>query len=138
MTDNLAEDVKHWKDIELFFTKNKCGNIHQIAESIGCHWITTQKEMRKLEEIGRVEREGNIYFLNGIDQWQKRVDLNDSHSLFIDTFRTTFGNSFVRIKETKKEDGKWRPIGNIMITKNKIKEVAKFLERIDENIQSLK
>ena len=98
MEQKSMEEVKHWKEIELFFAKNKCGNIHQIAEAINVHWVTAQKEIQRLEQIGRVHNEGKIYFLNGIDEWQKRINLNDSHTLFIDTMRTTFGDNFVRIK----------------------------------------
>lgn len=137
MTLNLVENVKHWKEIELFFTKNRCGNIHEIANAIGVHWITAQKEIQQLEDIGRVHKEGKVYFLNGIDKWQKRVDLNKDHSLFIDTFRTPFGDNFIRIKETRKENGEWRSVGNIMITKDKIKEVKNFLETVESSIQSL-
>ena len=95
------------------------------------------EEMKKLEDIGRVHREGKIYFLNGVDEWQKKINLSENHSLWIDTFRSTFGENFVRIKETKKTDGKWNSIGNIIITKNKIKEVSKFLDRVDDKIRSL-
>lgn len=137
MISDLNENVKHWKEIELFFTKKKCGNIHEIAQALNIHWITAQKDMKRLEDIGRVHKEGNIYFLNGINQWQKRVDLNKDHSLFIDTFRTPFGDNFIRIKETKKENGRWSSVGNIMITKEKIKEVKEFLETIEKNIKSL-
>ena len=137
MEQKSLEEVKHWKEIELFFTKNKCGNIQQIAEAINVHWVTAQKEIQRLEQIGRVHSEGKIYFLNGIDEWQKRINLNDSHTLFIDTMRTAFGDNFVRIKETKKIDGEWKAIGNIMITKDKIKEVKEFLEKVDNNIRTL-
>ena len=137
MEQKLTEEVKHWKGIEIFFAKNRCGNIHQIAEAINVHWVTAQKEIQRLEQIGRVHNEGKIYFLNGIDEWQKRINLNDSHTLFIDTMRTTFGDNFVRIKETKKIDGEWKAIGNIMITKDKIKEVKDFLEKVDKNIHTL-
>ena len=137
MEQKSMEEVKHWKEIELFFTKNKCGNIHQIAEAINVHWVTAQKEIQRLEQIGRVHSEGKIYFLNGIDEWQKKINLNGSHTLFIDTMRTAFGDNFVRIKETKKIDGEWKAIGNIMITKDKLKEVREFLEKVDSNIHAL-
>lgn len=137
MALNLLENVKHWKNIELFFTKNRCGNIHEIANALGVHWVTAQKEIKKLEDLGRIHREGKIYFLNGINKWQKRIDLNDKHSLFIDTFRTHFGDNFIRIKETKKENGDWHNVGNIMITKDKIKDVRAFLKIVETSLKSL-
>jgi hypothetical protein len=137
MAKSIGEDVKHWKQIELFFTKNKCGNAHEIAKSIDAHWMTTTKELQKLEEIGRIHKEGNVYFLNGVNEWQKQVKLNSNHTLFIDTMRSPFGENFIRIKETKKQGGQWTSVGNIIITKDKIKEVRDFLDTVSKNLESI-
>lgn len=134
----LTEEVPHWKEIELFLTKNKCGNVYEIAKAIDAHWLTAQKEITKLIDIGRIHQQGKIFFLNGVDQWQKKVELNKDHTLFIDTFRTPFGENFIRIKETKKENGEWKNKGNIMITKDKISEVKSFLETVEKNLQTIK
>ena len=103
MTREISEEVPHWKEIELFLHKRKCANLHEIADNLGIHWVTAKKEMNKLRDIGRIHKEGKTYFLNGENQWKTKVNISKNHTLFIDTFRTPFGDNFVRIKETKKD-----------------------------------
>ena len=140
---SLQEDIPHWKDIELFLKDNPKGkNVYEIAGKLNVHWVTAQRQLEKLEKIGRLhsEKYGNtiVYFLNGVDQWKTRIDLSSNHCLFIDTFRTQFGDNFVRIKESKKIDGAWKSMGNIMITRDTISDVRNFLGVVEENIGSIK
>ena len=128
------------KKIERYLAKNQKASINQISEGTTLAWATVQKHLDYLESIGRVhgERLGNsiIYFFNGDGKWQKKVRLNQNHILFLDTFVSQFGKPFVRIKEAKKRDSKWENFGDVMITKEKIKEVRAFLEKVEKNIDN--
>lgn len=128
------------KKIEIFLATNKKASINQIAEGTKLSWATVKKHLDYLESIGRVhgERLGNsiIYFFNGNGQWQEKVWLNNNHILFLDTFVSQFGEPFIRIKEAKKRGDKWETFGEIMITKDKIKDIMSFLDIVQKNIQS--
>ena len=128
------------KKIEIFLATNKKASINQIAEGTKLSWATVKKHLDYLESIGRVhgERLGNsiIYFFNGNGQWQEKVWLNNNHILFLDTFVSQFGEPFIRIKEAKKRGDKWETFGEIMITKDKIKDIMSFLDTVQKNIQS--
>ena len=136
-THNQVEDEAR-KKIECFLVRNQKASTNQISEGTRLAWATVQKHMDYLESIGRVhsERLGSsiIYFFNGNGKWQKKVRLDEDHILFLDTFITQFGKPFIRIKEAKKNDGKWENFGDIMITKEKIREVKEFLENVEKNI----
>ena len=127
------------KRIEIFLAKNQKASINQIAEATKLSWATVKKHLDYLESIGRThgERLGNsiIYFFNGNGQWQEKVWLNNNHILFLDTFVSQFGEPFIRIKEAKKKDEKWETFGEIMITKDRIKDVMGFLNKVQKNIQ---
>lgn len=128
------------KKIEIFLATKKKASINQISEGIKLSWATVKKHLDYLESIGRThgERLGNsiIYFFNGNGQWQEKVWLNRSHILFLDTFVSQFGEPFIRIKEAKKSENEWKTFGEIMITKDKIKDVMGFLENVQKNIES--
>ncbi len=128
------------KKIEVFLAKNKKASINQISEGTKLSWATVKKHLYYLESIGRVhgERLGNsiIYFFNGNGQWQKKVWLNSNHILFLDTFVSPFGEPFIRIKEAKKKEDRWETFGEIMITKDKIKDIMSFLDIVQKNIQN--
>ena len=126
------------KKIESYLAQTGKASINQIAEATGLSWATVKKHLEYLEGIGRVhgERLGNsiIYFFNGNGKWQKRVYLNSTHILFLDTFISPFGEPFIRIKEVKKKGDKWITFGEVMITKECIEDVKKFLETIKKHI----
>ena len=128
------------KKIEIFLATNKKASINQIAEGTKLSWATVKKHLDYLESIGRThgERLGNsiIYFFNGNGQWQEKVWLNQNHILFLDTFVSQFGEPFIRIKEAKKNENKWKTFGEIMITKDKIRDVMAFLSNVQKNIDS--
>lgn len=138
-THNQVEDEAR-KRIERFLAKNQRASINQISEGTNLAWATVQKHLDYLESIGRAhsERLGNsiIYFFNGNGKWQKKVKLNSNHILFLDTFVSQFGEPFIRIKEARKRDSKWENFGDIMITKEKIREVKEFLETVEKNIDN--
>jgi len=138
-THNQVEDEAR-KKIECFLAKNQKASTNQISEGTSLAWATVQKHMDYLESIGRVhsERLGNsiIYFFNGNGKWQKKVRLDKDHVLFLDTFVTQFGQPYVRIKEAKKKGEKWENFGDVMITKENIKEVRDFLETVEKNIDT--
>ena len=133
-SNRLQDETKYAKQLELFFVKNKFGNVQKIAQHLGIHWLTAQKELTALVNKGRLHEEDGLYFLNGTDEWTKKIELNKNHTLFVDTFVTAFGENFVRIKETKKEGDEWKNMGNIIITKDKISEVREILKKIEENL----
>jgi DNA-binding transcriptional ArsR family regulator len=128
------------KEIELFLSRNKRASINQIAEANKLSWATVKKHLDYLESIGRVhgERLGNsiIYFFNGDGEWQERVWLNPKHILFLDTFISQFGEPFIRIKEVKKKEKGWETFGEVMITKDRIKDVIEFLDKVQKKIES--
>lgn len=128
------------KAIEVFLAKNKKASINQIAEGTQLSWATVKKHLDYLESIGRAhgERLGNsiIYFFNGNGQWQEKVWLNQNHILFLDTFVSPFGEPFIRIKEAKKSENEWKTFGEVMITKDKLKDVMTFLINVQKNIET--
>lgn len=136
---DVNENVER-KKVEVFLAQNQKASINQIADSIKLSWATVKKNLDYLESIGRVhgERLGNsiIYFFNGNGEWQERVWLDQNHILFLDTFVSQFGIPFIRIKEAKKKGEKWETFGEIMITKDRIKEVKGFLEKVQKNIEN--
>ncbi len=129
---------KERKKIESYLAQVGKASINQIAEATGLSWATVKKHLEYLEGIGRVHGEhlGNsiIYFFNGNGKWQKRVHLNSTHILFLDTFISPFGEPFIRIKEVKKKGDKWVTFGEVMITKERIEDVKEFLETIKRHI----
>lgn len=138
-THNEVEDEAR-KKIELFMAKTRRASINQISEGTQLAWATVLKHLDYLESIGRVhsERLGNsiIYFFNGNGKWQTKVRLNPDHILFLDTFVSQFGEPFIRIKEARKKGEKWENFGDIMITRDKIREVKEFLAAVEKNIDS--
>jgi predicted ArsR family transcriptional regulator len=136
-THNQVEDTAR-KKIECFLAKNQKASTNQIAEGTNLAWGSVQKHLDYLETIGRVHWEhlGNstIYFFNGNGKWQKKVKLDQDHVLFLDTFISQQGKPYIRIKEAKKSEGKWKNFGDIMITKEKIREVKEFLDNVEKNI----
>ena len=136
-SDDVLED-KYRKAIEQYLATKFKASINQISSDLGLSWATVKKHLDYLQSIGRVhgERLGNsiIYFFNGRGDWQEKIQLTPNHVLFLDTFVSYFGEPFVRIKEAKKEGDKWRHIGDIMITKNRLKDVIRFLTNVEQNI----
>ncbi|VVB66554.1 Winged helix-turn-helix DNA-binding protein [Candidatus Gugararchaeum adminiculabundum] len=126
------------KTIERYLAKNQKATINEIAEATELSWATVKKHLEHLEAIGRVHEESgknsHLYYINGNGKWQKKVELTGNHTLFLDTFISPFGKPFLRIKETKKTNDRWMVIGEIMITKEKLGEVKKFLEIVEKNI----
>uniref|UniRef100_A0A7C3J4V5 ArsR family transcriptional regulator n=1 Tax=Candidatus Methanomethylicus mesodigestus TaxID=1867258 RepID=A0A7C3J4V5_9CREN len=118
---------------------NKEGaTINQIAKDLSFSWITVKKHLDYLEAIGRVEvrKFGNsqVYFLNGQQKWSKKISLSPFHTLYLDTFISPFNEPYLRIKETKMMQGKWKVIGNVMITKDRLCEVIDFLTELKDKI----
>jgi predicted ArsR family transcriptional regulator len=129
------------KNIEKALVRYKEGaTINQIARELNFSWITVKKHLDYLQTIGRVEIKNfagkEIYFLNGKGEWQTKITLSPSHSLFFDTFTSLFGGPYVRIKETKLVDGKWKTMGNVMITSDKLGEAVDFLTKLRQDIKS--
>jgi len=93
-----------------------------------------------MQSIGRAEvkKFGNseIYFLNGDGRWKSRITLSPTHTLFLDTFMSPFNQPYLRIKETKVVEGKWKDIGNVMITKDKLDEMIAFLQKLKSEIEN--
>ena len=135
---NDAPETKYWKKIELFLNGKRGVSIHEIAMHLDIHWATTEKELKKLEDIGRVHSEifgkTKVYFLNGKGEFQDKFTLGKNHTLFIDTFVSPFGERFVRLKESKKIEDEWKNIGSVIITKEILKEVSGFLNKVETNI----
>lgn len=131
-------DNQDRKKIEQYLIKSKKASINQIAEATKLSWATVKKHLEYLQTIGRVhgERLGNshIYFLNGKGEWTTRVKLNSNHILFLDTFISYFGDPYIRIKEVKRKENVWETFGEVMITRDKIKEVVSFLSDVDKSI----
>lgn len=138
-TDNHKySDNRDRQKIEKYLAIQKRASINQIAEYTKLSWATVRKHLDYLQTIGRVhgERLGNsiIYFFNGDGEWTKQVNLNKKHILFLDTFVSFFGEPFIRIKEVKKKDTNWETFGEIMITKDKLRDVIEFLSDVEKNI----
>lgn len=135
----IDDSNENRKSIEKTLIGYKDGaTINQISKDLGLSWITVKKHLEYLNAIGRthVKKFGNneIYFLNGEGKWKKQIDLSPSHTLFLDTFVSPFNEPFLRIKETKIIDGKWKSIGNIIITKEKLPDVIDFLKQLEAEI----
>ena len=137
----IDEENVNRKSIEKTLVKYKDGaTINQIAKDLNFSWITVKKHFDYMQTIGRVEIKNfagkEIYFLNGKGDWQKMISLSPSHSLFLDTFTSSFGGPYVRIKETKLVNGKWKTIGNVIITSDKLGEAVDFLQKLRQDIKS--
>ncbi len=136
-SDHVSQD-KYRKSIEQYLATKHRASINQISSDLEISWATARKHLDYLETIGRVhgERLGNsiIYFFNGNGEWQDKVWLNKNHILFLDTFVSSFGEPFIRIKESKKKGETWETFGEIMITKDTVGDVIKFLENVRKNI----
>jgi len=132
-----SENIDRQK-IEKYLAVKQKASINQIAQETKLSWATVKKHLDYLQTIGRVhgERLGNsiIYFFNGVGEWTKKVELNQKHILWLDTFVSYFGEPFIRIKEVKRKESKWETFGEIMITKNKLREVINFLSDVEKNI----
>jgi len=133
------EDNENRRSIEKALANHKEGStINQIANELSFSWITAKKHLEHLQSIGRVEvkKFGNseVYFLNGEGKWKSKITLSPSHTLFLDTFVSPFNEPYLRIKETKIVDGRWKAIGNVMITKEKLDEVIEFLQTLKSEI----
>jgi len=146
MEDLNTQNARNRQKIEKYLVSQKAGaTINQIAGNTGLSWLTIQRHLDYLDTIGRVDKtqagKFEIYFLNGHNKWQKDFQLNSRHKLYIDTFMTSFGKPFIRIKETKKKDAnaeKWETFGEIMITEEKLEEVINFLQTIKKGIGKYK
>jgi hypothetical protein len=137
----IDEENENRKSIEKTLVKYKDGaTINQIAKDLNFSWITVKKHLDYMQTIGRVEIKNfagkEIYFLNGHGEWQTKITLSPSHSLFLDTFISSFGGPYVRIKETKLVDGKWKNIGSVIITSDKLGEAVDFLQKLRQDIKS--
>lgn len=135
----IDENNENRKNIEKTLVKYKDGaTINQIAKELNFSWITVRRHLDYLQTIGRVDVKNfagkEIYFLNGEGEWKKKISLSPSHSLFFDTFTSSYGGPYLRIKETKLVDGKWKIVGNIIITKEKLGEAVDFLQKLNEEI----
>jgi DNA-binding transcriptional ArsR family regulator len=137
-SDHVIDD-KYRKSIEKYLAIKNRASINQISSDLDISWATAKKHLDHLEAIGRVHSEklGNsiIYFFNGKGEWQDKVMLTDNHILFLDTFVSSFGEPFIRIKEAKREGNRWTNVGDVMITKNKIDDVIGFLKKVSMNIE---
>jgi len=135
--ENLPE-TEYWKKIELFLNGKRGVNVYEVARHLDIHWATTEKELIKLENLGRVHSEvvskTKVYFLNGVGNFQEKFVLGKNHYLFIDTFVSPFGERFARLKETKKIGNDWKNIGNVIVTKDVLKNVSEFLGKISNKI----
>ena len=135
----IDDSNENRKSIEKALIRYKDGaTINQISKDLGLSWITVKRHLEYLNAIGRihVKKFGNneIYFLNGEGKWKKQIELSPSHTLFLDTFVSPFNELFLRIKETKIIDGKWKSMGNIIITKEKLSDVIDFLKQLEAEI----
>ena len=137
--DNIIEN-RNRKNIEKYLATRRKASINQISKDLDISWATAKNHLEYLESIGRVHKEelGNsiIYFFNGDGKWQKKIWLTPHHILYLDTFISPFRDPFVRIKEVKKEGNDWRHVGDIMITKEKLKNVINFLKNVESNINN--
>ncbi len=137
-SDQVSQ-CKYRKSIEHYLATKNRASVNQISNDLEISWATARKHLDYLESIGRVhgERLGNsiIYFFNGKGEWQDKVWLNKNHILFMDTFVSSFGEPFIRIKESKRKGDTWETFGEIMITKDTVGNVIKFLENVKKNIE---
>ena len=139
MPITIDDNNENRRGIEKALIRYKDGaTINQVAKDLNLSWITVKKHLEYLNAIGRVHVKkfgsNEIYFLNGEGKWKKQIELSPSHTLFLDTFVSPFNEPFLRIKETKIIDGKWRPVGNIIITKDKLDDVIAFLNQLKAEI----
>lgn len=138
-SEQVVED-KYRKSIEKYLATKQRASINQISSDLDISWATAKKHLDHLQAIGRVhgEKLGNsiIYFLNGKGAWQDQVWLTKNHILFLDTFVSSFGEPFIRIKEAKREGDRWTNVGDVMITKDKLENVIGFLKKVSSNIDN--
>jgi DNA-binding transcriptional ArsR family regulator len=133
----IVEDENR-KNIEKYLATKQKATINQISSDLDISWATARKHLDYLESIGRVHKEefrnSIVYFFNGDGKWKDKVWLTKNHLLFLDTFVSTFNKPFIRIKEVKREGDDWKHVGDIMITKEKLHAVIKFLQEVELNI----
>ena len=136
--DDLEHYSKNRKEIEKYLATHSPLSVNQIAEALKLSWATVQSHLDTMEASARVHfqqlSKTKVYYLNGVGKWQNRVKLNDSTYLFLDTFISPFGEPFIRIKETTNKSGNWEKFGEVMVTKDKIDDVIKFLENVKGDI----
>lgn len=139
-----TQNSKNRQTIEKYLVLQKSGaTINQIADGTELSWLTIQRHLDYLDSIGRIDKtkagKFEIYSLNGHGKWQTDISLNSKHKLYIDTFMTSFGKPFIRIKEVKKKnDNSWKTFGEIMVTEDKLDEVINFLKTVRQGIGKYK
>lgn len=104
-------------------------------------WQTVKRHLCKLEAVQRVdvERLGNseVYYFNGQGEFQIPIQLTKNQKLFLDIFRSPWGDPYIRIKESKRKGERWEDRGAVIISKDKVGEVVKQLQKLKANMAKL-
>jgi len=129
------------KKIEVFFAtlKGKGATLTDIETDTKIARMTIKRHLDKMQLIGRLHTEivgkTNLYYLNG-DGTHREIVQFGNHKLFIDVFTSYFGEAFVRIKDRKKTKNGDEDVGAIIINKDKVKELAEKLLKIQPQLQT--
>jgi len=127
--------------IEMFFVsrKGKGATLTDIESETKIPRMTIKRHLDKMELIGRIHAEvvgkTNFYYFNGDGTHKDEVKFAN-HRLFIDIFVSSFGQPFLRIKDRKKtKTGEEEDVGAIIINKDKVKELAEKLLKIEPHLK---
>jgi DNA-binding transcriptional regulator GbsR (MarR family) len=116
---------------------NKSGlTIQQLMEKTDLARGTVKTYLDELKRIGRVHEEEygqntKVFFLNGAEIFQKKVQMYDDGVLFVDVLTNPWKKPFIRVKLRNKKD-----IGAIFLNNEKaIDELIEALKKVKPRLQ---
>lgn len=126
------------QDVSKALARNPKGlSISQLMEITKLSRITITTALERYMKIGRVHEEAygnvNVYFLNGVGEYQKRIAMDMNGELFVDVFTNPWGKPFIRVKQRR--NGK--DMGAIIVDKRSITELTETLEKMSPKIDVL-
>jgi len=102
-------------------------------------WQTVKRHLNRLAAIQRVdiEKHGNseVYYLNGKGSFQDQVKLTMNQKLYLDIFRSPWGDPYIRVKESKRQGEQWVDKGAIIISQKAVDEFITKLEALKKNLK---
>ena len=118
--------------------KGNSMTLTQVATQAKLPISTVKRHLEFLVSIGRVHMDSygsvNLYALNGKGAFQDKVSLSKDHTIWVDSLTNRYGDSYVRLKETKRTGEEWREMGAIIVDPEKISELIQKLSALKDNI----
>jgi len=132
-------DTKNARKIVNLLRNNPRGlTIGEIANFLNLNRHTVAKILERLLIEKRVDYEekgpAKIFYSVGSGKFIAKID-QGKDTIWIDVFRPTFSEEFVRLNQTKRDSlirasSKYRSIGSIAIKKNYLREIIRILKKV--------